>query len=191
MTDQVYKRFEHVRREISEEVDRILYYARSQSDHVDYRFERFSLSDSISEVLEDLSSLFDENDAVVNQNLGDIEVVSDIKTLQFIIIQVILNSIKYAKAGSRPVISLDAGENVDQMHYFLKISDDGIGIPAADLPFIFDKGFTGNHPEHRKATGMGLYLVKKFCDDLNIEIEVDSQVGKGLTILLIFPIVDH
>jgi len=191
MSNLVYEKFEHVRREISEEVDSILYYARSQSDHIDYRFERVLLSSCCSEVLEDLSSLFDENDAVVNQNLGDIEVVSDIKTLQFIIIQVILNSIKYAKAESRPVISLDAGENVDQMHYFLKISDDGIGIPAADLPFIFDKGFTGNHPEHRKATGMGLYLVKKFCDDLNIEIEVDSQVGKGLTILLIFPIVDH
>jgi signal transduction histidine kinase len=191
MSDQVYKRFEHVRREISEEVDRILYYARSQSDHVDYRFERFSLSDCCSEVLEDLRSLFEEHDAVVNQNLGDIEVVSDMKTLEFIIIQVILNSIKYAKAGSRPVINLDAGENVDQTHCFLKISDEGIGVPAADLPFIFDKGFTGNHPEHRKSTGMGLYLVKKFCDDLNIEIEVDSRVGKGFTILLIFPIVDN
>jgi signal transduction histidine kinase len=191
MSDEVYKRFEHVRREISEEVDRILYYARSQSDHIDYRFERISLSDCCSEVLEDLKSLFEERDAAVNQNLGDIEVISDMKTLQFIVIQVILNSIKYASAGSRPVIHLDAGEDKDQTRSFLRISDEGIGVPPADLPFIFDKGFTGNHPEHLKATGMGLYLVKKFCDDLNIEIEVDSQVGQGFTILLIFPKVDH
>lgn len=187
MSDQVYEKFEHVRREISEEVDRILYYARSQSDHIDYRLERILLSECCSEVLEDLRSLFEEHEAVVNQSLGDIEVVSDMKTLQFIITQIILNSIKYAKVGSWPIIDLDAGENSEQTYCFMRISDHGIGVPAADLPFIFDKGFTGCHPDQRKATGMGLYLVKKFCGDLNIEIEVDSQVGQGFTILLIFP----
>jgi len=126
---------------------------------------------------------------VINRNLGNIYVVSDSKTLQFIISQIVLNSIKYAKAGERSVIKIDAGEDVERAYYFLKITDNGMGVPAADLPFIFDKGFTGNHPELRKATGMGLYLVKKFCDDLQIEIEVDSQVERGLTLVFLFPIV--
>lgn len=189
MSDSVYIRFEHVRREISEEVDRILYYARLQSTHIDYRYERISLSVCCSEVLTDLESLFEEHNAIVSQELGEIEVVSDSKTLQFIVSQIILNSIKYANAGSRPVVQLRAGVRAAPSQYYLEISDHGIGVPAADLPFIFDKGFTGNHPQHRKATGMGLYLVKKFCDDLQIEIEVDSRVGEGLTIFLYFPIV--
>jgi signal transduction histidine kinase len=189
MSDSVYIRFEHVRREISEEVDRILYYARLQSLHIDYRYERILLSTCCSEVMNDLKSLFEEHEATITQDLGDIEVISDVKTLQFIISQIILNSIKYGKEGHNPVVRLSAGETPAPARYFLKISDDGIGVSEADLPFIFDKGFTGNHPHHRKATGMGLYLVKKFCDDLQIEIEVDSRVGEGLTTSLYFPVV--
>lgn len=189
MSEQVYKKFEHVRREISEEVDRILYYARSHLDHIDYRYEPISLAACCAEALQDLESLFEEHSAVIHQAVGDVEVVSDAKTLQFIITQIILNSVKYVKDGSQPVISLAAGSDPVREQHYLKISDKGIGVPAEDLPFIFDKGFTGKHPEHRKATGMGLYLVRKFCDDLEIEIEVESQAGQGLTIYLFFPIV--
>jgi signal transduction histidine kinase len=189
MSDSVYIRFEHVRREISEEVDRILYYARLQSVHIDYRYERVLLADCGTEVLSDLRSLFEEHEATVTQDLGDVEVVSDVKTLQFVISQIILNSIKYAKEGSGPVVHLSAGEIPDREQFYLRISDEGIGVPEADLPFIFDKGFTGNHPQRRKATGMGLYLVKKFCDDMQIEIEVESRVGEGLTTTLYFPVV--
>jgi signal transduction histidine kinase len=189
MSEQVYTKLEHARREISEEVDRILYYARSHSDHIDYRFEPIPLSTCCTEALEDLASLFDEHGAVIHQNIEDIEVISDIKTLQFIITQIILNSVKYVRGEAPPVIHLSSGRDEDRQRHYLRIADEGIGVPKGDLPFIFDKGFTGKHPEHRKATGMGLYLVRKFCDDLGIEIEVDSQLGQGLTISLYFPIV--
>ena len=190
MSEQVYRRFEHVRRELSEEVDRILYYARSQADHIDYRYEWISLSLCCTEVLEDLESLFDERNAVVNQRVGELEVVSDMKALQFVLTQIILNSVKYVEAGTSPVIDIVGGMDEDQKRCFLTISDNGIGVSAADLPFIFDKGFTGNHPDHRKATGLGLYLVKKYCDELQIEIEVESQPGRGMEISLYFPIVE-
>ena len=190
MSEQVYRKFEHVRRELSEEVDRILYYARSQADHIDYRFEWISLSLCCSEVLEDLESLFDERKAVVHQAVGDLEVVSDMKALQFILTQIILNSVKYVEADSPPEINISSGLDSGQARCFLSISDRGIGIPAADLPFIFDKGFTGNHPDHRKATGLGLYLVRKYCDEMQIEIEVESQPGQGTDISLYFPLVE-
>jgi signal transduction histidine kinase len=146
MSDSVYIRFEHVRREISEEVDRILYYARLQSTHIDYRYERIRLSACCLEVLADLKSLFEEHNATVTQDLGGVEVVSDVKTLQFVVSQIILNAIKYAKTGTKPVVQLAAGAKSDPDQYYLRISDNGIGVPLADLPFIFDKGFTGNYP---------------------------------------------
>ena len=191
MSDHVQKRFEYVRREISENVDRILYYARLQSAHIDYRFERISLSECCSEVLENLRSLFDEHDAVVRQDFDDIEVVSDMKALQFIISQILVNSIKYARPGTKPLVQLEAGKIDLQKQCFLKIIDNGMGVPEADLPFIFDKGFTGNYPNNRNATGMGLYLVKKFCDGMQIMIEVESQIAQGLSITLLFPVVSE
>lgn len=190
MSDQVFQRFEHVRRELGEEVDRILYYARSQADHLDYRFEKILLSVCCSEVLQDLESLFTERNVEINQNVGDLEVVSDMKTLQFILTQIILNSVKYVQPGIDPVISIVGGVDKGQIRRFLRISDNGMGVSEADLPFIFDKGFTGKHPEHRKATGLGLYLVKKYCGDLKIEVEVESQTDQGMTIYLFFPIVE-
>jgi signal transduction histidine kinase len=191
MSDHVHKRFEYVRREISEDVDRILYYARLQSTHIDYRFERIELHICCSDVMQNLASLFEEHNAIIQPKIGEIEVVSDVKALQFLVSQIIINSIKYAKPGTQPVIQIEAGRMKDGGQSYLKISDNGIGVPAPDLPFIFDKGFTGNHPYNRTATGMGLYLVKKFCDDLKISIEVESQVGQGLSINLIFPVMNN
>jgi signal transduction histidine kinase len=190
MSDHVHKRFEYARREISEDVDRILYYARLQSTHIDYRFERIALSACCAEVLDNLASLFEEHHATITHELEEVEVVSDMKALQFIISQIIINSIKYAKPETQPVVRIEAYEDGDRGQSVLRISDNGIGVPARDLPFIFDKGFTGNYPNNRRATGMGLYLVKKFCDDLEIAIEVESEVGQGLCIQLLFPDVE-
>ena len=191
MSDHVHKRFEYVRREISEDVDRILYYARLQSTHIDYRYERIDLSACCSEVMQNLASLFEEHNAMIKYELAEIQIISDMKALQFLISQIIINSVKYTKPGTRPVVQLEAGREDDEGHSYLKISDNGIGVPAPDLPFIFDKGFTGNYPHTQGATGMGLYLVKKFCEDLQISIEVESQAGQGLSITLIFPVINN
>ncbi|GAB6172184.1 MAG: ATP-binding protein [Ruminiclostridium sp.] len=81
-------------------------------------------------------------------------------------------------------------ETLDQI--ILNISDNGPGVPSADLPFIFDKGFTGeggNYPG--RATGMGLFLVRKMAQDLAIDIDAKSEPSLGLTISLIFPRVKY
>jgi len=58
----------------------------------------------------------------------------------------------------------------------LSISDNGIGVRSSDLPYIFEKGFTGNSGDGRKkATGMGLYLAKEIAKDLNILLNVESN----------------
>ena len=67
----------------------------------------------------------------------------------------------------------------------MMIEDTGIGIPAEDLPRIFEKGFTGyNGRENKKSTGIGLYLCKNIMDKLQWNITVDSEVGSGTKIYL-------
>ena len=67
----------------------------------------------------------------------------------------------------------------------LVIEDTGIGIPAEDLPRIFEKGFTGyNGREDKKSTGIGLYLCKNIMDKLQWNITADSEVGTGTKIYL-------
>ena len=70
----------------------------------------------------------------------------------------------------------------------LSVEDNGIGVKKYNLPYIFQKGFTGDSTDSRKkATGMGLYLVKKMADDLNLHLEAASQWGKGFKIVIFFP----
>lgn len=70
----------------------------------------------------------------------------------------------------------------------LSVEDNGIGVKKYNLPYIFQKGFTGDSTDSRKkATGMGLYLVKKMADDLNLHLEAASQWGKSFKIVIFFP----
>lgn len=191
MSELVYKRFEHIKYKITEDVDRILYYARMQSSHSDYSYESVLLSDCCETVLEELSSLIEEKNAQIVTKVGNVRIITDKKTLQFILTQIITNSLKYSNNDQKSIILLEAGISEDGRKYNLEIADNGPGVPAADLPFIFDKGFTGNHTNRKKATGIGLFLVKHFCDEMQIEIQTESAYLKGLKIILQFPLVNN
>ena len=79
-----------------------------------------------------------------------------------------------------------------QSGVLLRVKDDGIGIPKEEIPRIFEKGFTGTNGRNReRSTGMGLYLCRKLCDKLNIEIRAESAEGKGTEIILMFPVSDY
>ena len=72
----------------------------------------------------------------------------------------------------------------------LYVLDNGPGIPEADLPFIFDKGFTGERGSMMsRSTGMGLYLARKMADDLSIELRAESTPGCGTAMILYFSVV--
>ena len=58
----------------------------------------------------------------------------------------------------------------------LVIEDNGIGIPKSGINRVFDKGFTGENGRiYGKSTGIGLYLCKKLCEKLNLNIELFSE----------------
>ena len=59
----------------------------------------------------------------------------------------------------------------------LFIKDNGIGIKYSDLPRVFEKGFTGSNRNKEYATGIGLYLCKKLCNKLNLDININSEEG--------------
>ena len=68
------------------------------------------------------------------------------------------------------------------------VSDNGLGIPAQELPRIFDRGFTGSNGRARGgSTGMGLYLCRKLAAMLEIRLEARSLEGQGTAVILTFP----
>lgn len=191
MSQLVYQRLEHARISIGDNVERILFYARLQASHVDYHLERISLNLCCEDVLLELQALLAEKEVVIIPQMKDIPIVSDKKALQFILMQILVNAAKYSNEKIESFIWLKTGLDSIKNCCYLRISDNGIGVLASDIPFIFDKGFTGDNSNRSQSSGIGLYLVKKLCDELQIEIEVESEYGKGFVIQLLFPVVER
>ncbi len=189
MSPLVHQRFDHVMINIREQVEQILFYARLQTSHVDYRLERIVLSECYDDVILDMKSMISEKNISIISYIEDIPIVSDRKTLQFIFSQILTNAVKYSKDDVERFIWLKTGFDEVQNRYYTSISDNGIGVMTSDLPFIFNKGFTGENYKESHSTGIGLYLVKKLCDEIKIDIEVESKAGEGFSIKLLFPVV--
>lgn len=114
----------------------------------------------------------------------NIPVAADSKSCTFVIGQILSNAIKYRKDNLQVEFSARAEKNTVSLF----ISDNGIGISAADLPRVFDKGFTGeNGRRYSKSTGIGLYLSQRLCRKMNISLSISSVPGQGTTVTMVFP----
>ena len=166
-------------------IDQILYYVRSENAEKDYIIKETSLNDIIKNVaLKNKDDLLENNvDLIVD--VSDEKVLTDSKWLEFILNQIINNSIKYKRDNIGSYIKIKVCENTNSVKLF--IEDNGIGISKNDLPQVFDKWFTGeNGREKSKSTGMGLYIAKKLCVKLGHRIEIESEAGSFTRVVITF-----
>ena len=109
-------------------------------------------------------------------------VYSDSKWIEFILGQIISNSIKYMNKEHKE-LKIYCSES--SKYVILNIEDNGAGISEKDISRVFDKGFTGyNGRSDKKASGLGLYLCKNIIDKLSHRLELESQVDKGTKVIL-------
>ena len=167
-------------------IDQALFYTRSNTLEKDYIIKEMSLSSCVNKVLNNnADSLIKKR---VKISLGDLEkmVYSDSKWIEFILGQIISNSIKYMNKEHKE-LNIYCSES--SKYVILNIEDNGAGISEKDLSRVFDKGFTGeNGRKFGKSTGIGLYLCKKLCKKLGLDIKLISEEGKFTRVSIIFPI---
>ena len=194
MSPAVYERMEYARNQMQGYVEQMLYYARLKAVHKNYVFEPADLASCCREVLEEFQAFLGEKNICICSEVPEIKVLTDKKSFIFMLGQVISNSVKYKDPQKeKSYIWLSATEECrDEKSksgkIILKIRDNGIGVKACDLPFIFEKGFTGDTDgNQKKSTGMGLYLVGQLAAELNIEVEADSEYRGGFELQFYFP----
>lgn len=106
-------------------------------------------------------------------------VYTDAKLLVFMLKQLLINCAKYCP-GCQIRICLEEG--------VLRFADSGPGIPAHELPRVTERGFTGSAGrDHGQSTGMGLYIVSRLAEKLNIGLEIDSEEHRFTCFTLRFP----
>ncbi|MGN0732576.1 MAG: sensor histidine kinase [Emergencia sp.] len=157
---------------IEQYVEMVLTYLRLDSDSTDYLFSEVEIDDVIRQSIRKLSGQFITRGLKLIYEPINKKVVTDEKWLGFVIEQIISNALKYTPSGS---ITIEWTEPDA-----VSIKDTGMGIASEDLPRIFEKGYTGYHGrEDKKASGLGLYLCKRICDNLGHSISVTSRPEEG------------
>lgn len=163
-------------------LNEILYVKRLPNIKNDLYIESVNLNDLFNRSIQKVRYICMKKGLGFDLDLEINEVDSDVKWLQFIIDQLITNSVKYSEDST---IYITASKQ--QGYDTLSIKDFGRGIKSEDLPRVFESGFTStsNHDDGH-STGMGLYLTKNVSEILNIYLAIDSTYGKGTTVTLWF-----
>lgn len=171
-------------RRIESYVEQALYYAKSTNLEKDYMIRAHSLREIVtSAVKRHASQLISLGCTPVMENL-DITVYTDAKWMEFILGQLIANSIQYRSETLYLAFSAESGEEGT----WLSVTDHGVGIAPQDIQRVFEKGFTGeNGRRFGKSTGIGLYLCKVLCEKMNLRITVCSVPEEGTTFQIFFP----
>ena len=180
-----------VRRKLSPElaqieahVERALFYARAESPEKDFIVRQTDLAEITAQALNQHRTILMQNGVQIETVDLSQTVYTDGKWTAFIIGQLLQNAVRYR--SEQPAVTLCAKQIGQQVQ--LVVQDNGIGIPAHELPRVFDRGFTGGNGRSRGgATGMGLYLCRRLADCLQIDLQITSEVGTGTTVSLTFP----
>lgn len=162
---------------LENDVELALYYARSEQIYRDYLIQKLNVRKVLLKVVNKNRTVIMNSSVAIDLDCDEaLYAYGDEKWLVFMLTQVLLNAIKYkAEADAKVVMRAKR----DNKKIVLNIIDNGKGINKEELPRIFDKGFTGsNGRDNEKSTGMGLYLVHKLCEKLEIDIKADSVYGE-------------
>ncbi|MDF0727132.1 sensor histidine kinase [Cytobacillus sp. S13-E01] len=164
----------------------VLYMARLRTIEEDFQIKPVTLSKLVHEVNQENKRFYIRSEVYpqLNEEKPGIAVETDEKWLFFLLTQLVHNAVKYSTGKTKHlVISIyeRSGESV------LEVKDFGIGIPVVDQKRVFNKFYTGeNGRKFRESTGMGLYLVKEVAERLEHGIELESVIGEGTTVRIIF-----
>ena len=182
---KVDKRYVEQIRRIDDYVDQILYFVRSENAEKDYLIKEANLKKIINNVaMKNKDDLLENNISFIVEAKDEM-VLTDSKWLEFVINQIVSNSIKYKRDDVDSVIKLKVEEHSKQID--LHIYDNGIGIPKKDIKRVFEKTFTGENGRSRsKSTGMGLYIVKRLCEKLGHKIAVKSVPNEYTDVVISF-----
>lgn len=173
---------------VEDYIEQVLFYARSNAVEKDYLIKEINLKKSINAVIRKNANTLIEKRVKVDIRNVDKIVSCDSKWIEFILGQIVSNSIKYMdkKESVLKIYSENMGNDV-----LLKICDNGIGMDERSVIKAFEKGYTGeNGRRFGKSTGMGLYLCKKLCEKLGLGINIKSNENEGTEVTILLPIND-
>lgn len=160
-------------RHLGELVENILAVSMERRKSLTLKPERIDLTGLVNEIAEAQRMRGDKDISIDVQSEANVTVSADKSHLSNVLNNLIDNAIKYS--GESVLISIRIGADG------IEVADNGIGIPAKSLPYIFDKFYRVPHGNRQavRGYGIGLYYVKHILGKMGWSISVRSQEGHG------------
>lgn len=162
---------------LSHLVDDLLFVARADSNSLRMNRQTFDLVPLVKDFERDLRALAEEHRIELEIEINEpIELVADPERIRQLMIILIENALRYSPVGTRVCVRASREDH----QVTLSVEDQGHGIDARDLPFIFERFYRGSGSSRRnQGMGLGLTVAKAIVDAHEGLIEAESEVGTG------------
>ncbi|HHX13835.1 MAG TPA: cell wall metabolism sensor histidine kinase WalK [Clostridiales bacterium] len=146
--------------------------------------EALNIGDALTDALRSVTPLAAAKDVTFERDMAgsNLHFEGDYGRLRQMFLIILDNAIKFSPVGGRIFVSLDAEK--------ITIADQGPGIEAADLPYIFDRFYKVRSQNNKTGSGLGLAIAKEIARRHGIEIKAESQDGQGTRFMFYLPIKD-
>lgn len=174
LIDEIIHETDHLNRLVGD----LLTLARADSDSVELKMGKVDLRALVAEVLEDVARIAESRGIQSELSLdGPVMVDGDETRLRQLLLILLDNALKYTDPGGKVEVSLQREDGRAR----LVVADTGIGIPAKDLPQIFERFYRVDRArEHESGgTGLGLAIARWIIQAHRGHVKVDSELGRG------------
>jgi two-component system, LuxR family, sensor kinase FixL len=152
-----------------------------EENKVNVVFEKIDFSSVLSNVKEELSGILKKDQKIITNHFEEFVLFTDKVTFKNILFNIISNAIKYSDKD----ILIDA--RINKSHCEIQIIDNGIGIPEEDQKHLFSRFFRASNVGNIQGTGLGLNIVKKYCELIHAEVKIKSIYGEGTSVFITVP----
>ena len=173
-------------------IDQIFELAHLEGGQVSLNFEAFNLAELLYDVIAKfkLESGAKNIDISVKPSSSYTQVYSDIAKLERVLSNLLENAIRHTSDSGNIMLII---EELNDSQCLLTIKDNGTGIKAEELPYIFDTRYRASNAiqDKNKHTGLGLAITKKLLKLLKSDIKVQSTLGEGTSFSFKLRCINH
>jgi PAS domain S-box-containing protein len=187
--DQLEKREKHIKRiqsnvrNLTGILNDFLSISKLEEGKIVFRPSDLELHRLLEELAEEMQEIARPGQRIELNCQSNIAIKTDIDQLKNVLINLISNAIKYSREGD--VIELRCNPEGDEVR--IDVEDHGIGIPEEEQGKMFERFFRANNATNIQGTGLGLYIVKRYAEQLGGSISFTSEYEKGSIFTLRIP----
>jgi two-component system sensor histidine kinase VicK len=166
----------------------LLQLSRLDNQQMQWHMEEMSLEALVKNAVERMQiEAGNKNQILECYTMGEIpNIIADYGRIEQVVFNLLSNSIKYTTAGGKVTVYLGSIYN----EVYMKVNDNGIGIPENDLPRIFERFYRVDKARSREmgGTGLGLAIAREIVEAHSGAISITSEPGKGTEVMVRLPI---